>query len=137
MKSIAVMQALLALCFRPPPRCPSAFTCRPFSVSYPLCAKKKRVMPPKKAPKEEKKTLLGRPGNNLKIGIVGLFAEHCVAACHPTGAMFRLAKRWKVVLLQHLVQDWFVSRVTRMLRRLIIQPRSWQGGQLSVCHHKP
>jgi len=29
-------------------------------------------MPPKKAPAPEKKTLLGRPGNNLKIGIVGL-----------------------------------------------------------------
>ncbi|EKM57895.1 uncharacterized protein PHACADRAFT_251809 [Phanerochaete carnosa HHB-10118-sp] len=29
-------------------------------------------MPPKKAPQQEKKTLLGRPGNNLKIGIVGL-----------------------------------------------------------------
>ncbi|KAI0667828.1 P-loop containing nucleoside triphosphate hydrolase protein [Trametes maxima] len=29
-------------------------------------------MPPKKAPAAEKKVLLGRPGNNLKIGIVGL-----------------------------------------------------------------
>ncbi|KII89623.1 hypothetical protein PLICRDRAFT_39737 [Plicaturopsis crispa FD-325 SS-3] len=29
-------------------------------------------MPPKKAPAQEKKTLLGRPSNNLKIGIVGL-----------------------------------------------------------------
>jgi len=29
-------------------------------------------MPPKKAPAPEKKVLLGRPGNNLKIGIVGL-----------------------------------------------------------------
>ncbi|KAJ2918437.1 hypothetical protein MD484_g1911, partial [Candolleomyces efflorescens] len=29
-------------------------------------------MPPKKAPVQEKKALLGRPGNNLKIGIVGV-----------------------------------------------------------------
>ncbi|KDQ59200.1 hypothetical protein JAAARDRAFT_33932 [Jaapia argillacea MUCL 33604] len=29
-------------------------------------------MPPKKAPVQEKKTLLGRPSNNLKVGIVGL-----------------------------------------------------------------
>ncbi|EKM78578.1 hypothetical protein AGABI1DRAFT_85507 [Agaricus bisporus var. burnettii JB137-S8] len=29
-------------------------------------------MPPKKAPPREKRVLLGRPGNNLKIGIVGL-----------------------------------------------------------------
>ena len=28
-------------------------------------------MPPKKAPTQEKKVLLGRPSNNLKIGIVG------------------------------------------------------------------
>ncbi|KAL0063695.1 hypothetical protein AAF712_009387 [Marasmius tenuissimus] len=36
-------------------------------------------MPPKKAAAQEKKTLLGRPGNNLKIGIVGLG----VAANYP------------------------------------------------------
>ena len=30
-------------------------------------------MPPKKALPQEKKVLLGRPGNNLKIGIVGAF----------------------------------------------------------------
>jgi obg-like ATPase 1 len=30
-------------------------------------------MPPKKAPPQEKKVLLGRPSNNLKIGIVGAF----------------------------------------------------------------
>jgi obg-like ATPase 1 len=41
---------------------------RPFSVSAQLQAKKK--MPPKKAA-QEKKVLLGRPSNNLKIGIVG------------------------------------------------------------------
>ncbi|KAG6864089.1 hypothetical protein C0991_012565 [Blastosporella zonata] len=29
-------------------------------------------MPPKKAAAQEKKTLLGRPGNNLKVGIVGV-----------------------------------------------------------------
>ncbi|EEB97772.1 hypothetical protein MPER_02840 [Moniliophthora perniciosa FA553] len=37
-----------------------------------LHSAKKRGMPPKKATGAEKKTLLGRPGNNLKIGIVGL-----------------------------------------------------------------
>jgi obg-like ATPase 1 len=30
-------------------------------------------MPLKKAPPQEKKILLGRPSNNLKIGIVGAF----------------------------------------------------------------
>ncbi|KAJ7284693.1 P-loop containing nucleoside triphosphate hydrolase protein [Mycena rebaudengoi] len=42
---------------------------RCFSTSPPRLAKKN--MPPKKAV-VEKKTLLGRPGNNLKIGIVGV-----------------------------------------------------------------
>ena len=41
-----------------------------FSTTCSLLLKKK--MPPKKAV-VEKKTLLGRPSNNLKIGIVGLF----------------------------------------------------------------
>lgn len=44
---------------------------RPFSASHSLQAKKKK-MPPKKAPATEKKVLLGRPSNNLKIGIVGM-----------------------------------------------------------------
>ncbi|CAE6422677.1 hypothetical protein ACGC1H_002760 [Rhizoctonia solani] len=43
---------------------------RSFSVSATLLVKKR--MPPKKAPAPEKKAILGRPGNNLKIGIVGL-----------------------------------------------------------------
>lgn len=51
---------------------PPAPVHRHFSLSSPAHAKKKRNMPPKKVV-QEKKTLLGRPGNNLKIGIVGLF----------------------------------------------------------------
>jgi len=43
---------------------------RSFSTSSILSVKKR--MPPKKAPVQEKKTLLGRPSNNLKCGIVGL-----------------------------------------------------------------
>ena len=43
-----------------------------FSTTCSLFIKKK--MPPKKAV-VEKKTLLGRPSNNLKIGIVGLFCH--------------------------------------------------------------
>jgi hypothetical protein len=50
----------------------SSIALRAFSSS-PTAYAKKRDMPPKKAV-AEKKTLLGRPSNNLKIGIVGLFA---------------------------------------------------------------
>lgn len=42
------------------------------TVSTRAYAKKARKMPPKKAVKEEK-ILLGRPGNNLKSGIVRSF----------------------------------------------------------------
>jgi hypothetical protein len=44
---------------------------RLFSTSSPTFASVKKRMPPKKAPTQEKKVLLGRPSNNLKIGIVG------------------------------------------------------------------
>jgi obg-like ATPase 1 len=53
---------------RPPP----FLFYRPFSSTARLNIKKR--MPPKKAVTQEKKILLGRPGNNLKIGIVGLFS---------------------------------------------------------------
>ncbi|RUS16105.1 hypothetical protein BC937DRAFT_91610 [Endogone sp. FLAS-F59071] len=46
---------------------PISIFIRPFSSSSPILAR----MPPKKAVKEEK-ILLGRPSNNLKIGVVGL-----------------------------------------------------------------
>jgi hypothetical protein len=48
-------------------------TFRPFSLSFTPLASVKKRMPPKKAPSQEKKPLLGRPSNNLKIGIVGAF----------------------------------------------------------------
>ncbi|EWC48429.1 putative GTP-binding protein C27E2.03c [Drechslerella stenobrocha 248] len=44
---------------------------RAFSVTSTTCAKAKKKMPPKKAAVQEK-IMLGRPGNNLKSGIVGL-----------------------------------------------------------------
>lgn len=46
-------------------------------------------MPPKKAVKEEK-ILLGRPGNNLKSGIVCLFPRCCMCFTNALG-MFRSA----------------------------------------------
>ena len=50
-------------------------TRRSFSLSFVALASRKKRMPPKKAP-QEKKVLLGRPSNNLKIGIVGTFPSH-------------------------------------------------------------
>ncbi|CAK9781316.1 GTP-binding protein YchF [Cutaneotrichosporon oleaginosum] len=47
----------------------SSFHVRPFHSTSPSLKKK---MPPKKKAVEEKKVILGRPGNNLKIGIVGV-----------------------------------------------------------------
>lgn len=52
-------------------RSPSCFTAsRPYHQS-PISYKSKYKMPPKKAV-VEKKALLGRPSNNLKVGIVGM-----------------------------------------------------------------
>ena len=64
---------LLALPLFPCPPLRLPFSFRTFSSSCPALAKTKKRMPPKKAAAPEKKTLLGRPSNNLKIGIVGLF----------------------------------------------------------------
>lgn len=43
-----------------------------FSTSPAAYAKRNKKMPPKKKVVEDKKVILGRPGNNLKCGIVGL-----------------------------------------------------------------
>ena len=56
------------------------FLTRSFSVSATSQAKAKR-MPPKKAAAQDKKVLLGRPSNNLKIGIVGAFTLPLHAYC--------------------------------------------------------
>jgi hypothetical protein len=55
---------------------------RPRSCAHPRLfsstphAQVKKRMPPKKAAAPEKKAILGRPSNNLKIGIVGACATH-------------------------------------------------------------
>jgi obg-like ATPase 1 len=45
-------------------------------------------MPPKKAAAPEKKTLLGRPSNNLKIGIVGLFLYRLTSVVINSSMLF-------------------------------------------------
>ena len=62
-------------------------------------------MPPKKAPAQEKKTLLGRPGNNLKIGIVGLFIRQSISCFSLTPSVRRSPQRREVFLLQRPLQD--------------------------------
>ncbi|KAI0683394.1 cytoplasmic protein [Cytidiella melzeri] len=65
---LSLLRPLSSVLYHPPRPTPHP---RHFSLSIPSQAKK-RNMPPKKAAAAEKKTLLGRPGNNLKIGIVGV-----------------------------------------------------------------
>ena len=84
---------------------------RHFSSTRTVAAKKAKKMPPKKAV-QEKKALLGRPGNNLKIGIVGLFQlaapETSASLLH---AFSRPAQRRKVLVLQRPLQDRYVFLV--------------------------
>lgn len=67
----------------------------------------KKRMPPKKAPAQEKKTLLGRPSNNLKIGIVGLVS--CTANTDLCILTFlrrdRSSKCRKIVVFQRPIQN--------------------------------
>lgn len=85
-KSMRIMwQATLSCLQHPSPtRIPAVsfrcFASRTFSTFHP-CLAKKRSMPPKKAAAKEAKSVLGRPGNNLKIGIVGLFPLHTDTSC--------------------------------------------------------
>lgn len=83
------------------------FLSRSFSVSATSQAKAKK-MPPKKAAAQEKKVMLGRPSNNLKIGIVGAFALpfHAHRKIHADHS--RASKRRKVVLLQCTLEHRFV-----------------------------
>ena len=75
------------------------FLTRSFSVSAASQAKGKK-MPPKKAPTQEKKVLLGRPSNNLKIGIVGASVLSLHVCCEIHADRTRCSQRWKVFLLQ-------------------------------------
>ncbi len=57
-------------------------------------------MPPKKPPPQEKKPLLGRPGNNLKIGIVGAFLLVTFHSPFTPLTSYRAPQRWKIIVLQ-------------------------------------
>ena len=79
-----------------------------FHSSIPNCASKKIKMPPKKSSStSEKKILLGRPGNNLKIGIVGLFRPISPVDSHQQ--QIRVTECWKVVFLQCFVGHRLVA----------------------------
>ncbi|OWZ49390.1 GTP-binding protein YchF [Cryptococcus neoformans var. grubii Br795] len=73
-RSSLILNASTAVVFSLRPVASSSFPQalhRPFSTSFTPCAKLKKMAPKKKVV-EEKKIRLGRPGNNLKVGIVGL-----------------------------------------------------------------
>lgn len=111
---------------------PSPPSAAHFSTSLPRLIKKK--MPPKKAV-VEKKALLGRPGNNLKIGIVGPFFKilvYLISSC-----LKRRPERWEIVVFQCSVRDrcvnyppsssWTTGSISR---------RSRQSSQFSLRHDK-
>lgn len=124
---------------RPPPSLfpsLSLLISRQFSPSSTAHAKK-RNMPPKKVV-QEKKTLLGRPGNNLKIGIVGLFPlasptyqpSNLLSTGLPNvgkSSFFNTLSKTGQEHTSHSALP-FVETTHR---------RPWQGRQLSICHDQP
>ena len=90
-------------------------------------------MPPKKAPVAEKKSILGRPGNNLKIGIVGLpnvGKSSFFNVLSKTGASrpaipFGFRIRTSVCSLLD-------SHISLSCGALL---RSWKSCQLPICHY--
>ena len=84
----------------------SPYPHRTFSLSSAALASRKKRMPPKKAPVQEKKVLLGRPSNNLKIGIVGTFPPHDISLFISRPLLSRRAsERRQIILLQCLITD--------------------------------
>lgn len=91
-----------------------AFHQSPFSY-------KSKKMPPKgKKGEEPKKVILGRPGNNLKVGPALLL--QLTSREHETDLILdwycRCSQRRKIILLQHPFPN-----------------RSRKGCQLPICHH--
>ena len=114
---------------------------RSFSVSVCLSAKKSR-MPPKKAPEKEKKALLGRPSNNLKIGIVGRFAilvrfyPICVILMARMQVSLTLENPRSSTSSQTPVSG-YIDGSDQMLKCPIYdQLRSWKGCQLPLRNHQ-
>lgn len=113
-------------------------TRRSFSLSFVALASRKKRMPPKKAPPQEKKVLLGRPSNNLKIGIVGTFPSHAFSLfiqsyCHPVGLPNVGKSSFFNALSQTGKQYSFCSLHTYNHRLDFFRPR--QSCQLSLRDH--
>ena len=90
------------------------------------------TMPPKKVT-PERKVLLGRPGNNLKIGIVGPLSVPSLSRS-PAHLVCRAAKRREIVLLQCPLQHRSALDVSA--RRFSSLLRSRQGRQFSLRDHQ-
>lgn len=85
-----------------------------FSTSRPCKAKKR--MPPKKAGAPEKKILLGRPSNNLKIGIVGLFLfTKPISSSMMHLGVLRSSQRRKIFFFQCPVRNRSVISANRAI----------------------
>lgn len=107
-----------------------------FSTSPPRLAKKK--MPPKKAPPREKRVLLGRPGNNLKIGIVGRFCAPCFPCLVSMSPQVFLTSESHPSSTSCLKQVRHLSLVSiRCPPHSHPHSRPRQSCQLPLCNDKP
>ena len=92
-------------------------------------------MPPKKAPAPEKKTLLGCPGNNLKIGIVGMFQLFHPPYRFPTSHLPGVPNVGKSSFFNTLSKTGTRSRAVRAANSLILSRRLGQGRELPLRDH--
>ena len=112
-----------------------------FSTSSPWAVKKR--MPPKKSAAPEKKILLGRPSNNLKIGIVGQFSlpirSHLLPFIHPYFFLkfYRSAQCWKIFIFQCTLRNRYVANGLSNTKNLLITLRSRESRQFSIRNDKP
>lgn len=145
----AVLQAQVRLCTCPArypplfPLCSRPLWHRYFSVTpYPQVKKR---MPPKKAAEKEKKTLLGRPSNNLKIGIVGRSIASYLAFLssmdadlfrYQIGCLIRPAQRRKIVFFQRSVRHRYAQVSFFIGLPVDLAGRSWQGSEFSIRYNQ-
>jgi hypothetical protein len=113
-----------------------ALSRRPFSVSSSALASVKKRMPPKKAQAQEKKVLLGRPSNNLKIGIVGAYLLFSLMSISNLPQDFQMsANHLSSMSSPRQVNYLNITQWLRVLIQFFSPHRPRKGSKFSLRYH--